>query len=142
MLRQEFYIEDYDWNVYVYYDTTYDDADEIMDCLYNIGCGGDVAKRAFQNLSQGKKNTGLTFSKNGNSCIVLSRATDEANFCHTVMHEIYHLTNHIAKEYRLDVNNEPCAYLAGDIAAIMLPYSSKFIRNCCKTKKYRSYEKR
>lgn len=140
MLHQKFYIEKYDWKVHAFYDTTSDDADVIMDCLYSLGCKGDTLKRAFQNLYVSHKNTGLTFSKNGQTCIVLSRTTDKPNFAHTLIHEIFHCAIHIAKEHDIDTHGEEIAYIAGDLGATMLPYASRFLCECCKTKKYRRYE--
>lgn len=141
MLYQNIHIDKYDWEVHAFYDTTDKDSEIIMDCLYDLGCRGDVLKRAFQNLSSGNMNTGLTFSKNNRSCIVLGRTTDKANFANTLVHEIFHCAVHIADEYGINTRGEEIAYIAGDMGAEMLPYASKFLCECCKTKNYRNYGK-
>lgn len=135
MLYQEFEIPKYDWMVCVFYDTTENDTDDIMEQLFHIGCDSNVAKRAFDNLSSGKKNTGLTFSKGRETCMVLGCTTDRANFAHTYTHEIAHCAMHIAKEYGINPQSEEYAYIVGDLAAEMLPYASKYLCECCSKKK-------
>lgn len=142
MRHQNFYISNYDWTIDVFYDTNEKDADTVLECLKSIGCKGSTLERATDNLYAGKRNTGLTFSKNRKSCIVLSKTTDKENFANTLIHEIFHCSTHIAMEYDIDVFSEEPAYIAGDLGSVVLPYASKFLCDCCKTKKYRSYEKR
>ena len=134
MLYQEFKLSEYDWSVYVFYNTTTAHTREIMMCLHDLGCDGNTAYRAYQNLMSGNLNTGLTFSKDRKTCIVLSKATDRENFAHTFTHEITHCAIHIANEYGISQQSERLAYIAGDLGAIMLPYASKFLCNCCNTK--------
>lgn len=134
MLYQEFELEKYKWKVYAFYDTTKYDVDDVMICLFDLKCDSENAKRAFKNITSGCKNTGLTFSKDRKSCIVLGRATDKQNFAHTYTHEICHCAIHIAKEYGINYESEKLAYIAGDLGAIMLPFASKFMCDCCRTK--------
>lgn len=140
MLYQEFDIPKYDWKVFAFYDTTFEDADVVMDCLYEMGCSGEIANRAFSNLNSGILNTGLTFSKKHKTCIVLGRTTDKENFAHTYAHEIAHCAIHLADEYGIDLQSETLAYIIGDLAAVMLPYASKFLCDHCRTKKLNDYE--
>lgn len=146
MLYQEFDIPKYKWKVYAFYDTTFEDADVVMECLYDLGCNGNTAKRAFDNLYSGGLNTGLTFSKDRKTCIVLGRATDKQNFAHTYTHEITHCAIHIANEYGISPQSESLAYIAGDLGAVMLPYASKFLCDCCANKynhsKHNHYDER
>lgn len=134
MLYQEFYIEKYDWQVYVFYDVMPEDVDSIMPCLYDLGCSAGVAKTAYNNITSDVFNTGLTFSKNGKTCIVLGRTTDRANFAHTFTHEIGHCAMHIAKEYGIDPYGEELCYIIGGLGATMLPTASKFLCECCNKK--------
>lgn len=63
MIVQEFYIPKYgDWHVKVYYAVHTYWAKEIITDLYRIGCRGDSLKRAYRNLTEGRMNTGLTYS--------------------------------------------------------------------------------
>lgn len=134
MLYQEFDIPKYNWRVYAFYDTTADDLDDIMECLHYMRCNASVAKQACENIAEDKPNTGLTFSKDRKTCIVLGRATDRANFAHTYQHEIFHIGQHIANEYGISCQGEALAYIIGDIAATMLPYASHFLCEHCKNK--------
>ena len=137
MLYQEFELPKYKWKIYAFYDTTSDDLESVMDCLYNLKCPSELAKKAYRNISDNKPNTGLTFSKNKKTCIVLGRATDCENFSHTYVHEIFHCAIHIANEYGISTQGEEIAYLAGDIGSLMLPYASPFFcKHCNKGGKY------
>lgn len=140
MLYQEFCLPKYDWKVFVFYDTTDDDVVEVMECLYALGCNGEMAKKAYLNLASGEDNTGLTYSKNKQSCVVLGHATDKQNFAHTFTHEITHCAIHIANEFGISCQSETLAYIAGDLGALMLPYASRFMCDCCRTKKNKNYE--
>lgn len=141
MLYQEFDIPKYNWRVYAFYDTTADDLDDIMECLHYMRCNASVAKQAYENIAEDKPNTGLTFSKNNQSCIVLSRATSKEQFASTFTHEITHCAIHIANEYGISPQSESLAYIAGDLAAVMLPYASRFICDNCRTKIHNHYER-
>ena len=134
MLYQEFYIPKYEWSVGVFYDTTAENAEEIIDYLFDMGCGYSTAKKAYKNLSSNAPNTGLTFSRNGKTCIVLGRATDRKNFAHTYVHEITHCAIHIAKAFSVGFESEELAYIAGDLGAVMLPFASSYICDCCRKK--------
>ena len=89
---------------------------------------------AYLNLYSNQLDTGLTFSKNRKTCIVLGRASDKANFAHTFTHEITHCAMHIANEYGINPHSESLAYIAGDLGAEMLPFASKFLCDCCNKK--------
>lgn len=134
MKYQEFYIEKYDWWVFAYYDTTAKNIEDIMDCLYEMNCNADVAIQAYDNIAENTLNTGLTFSKNKKSCIVLSRASSKEQFASTFCHELHHCAMHIAKEYRIDPYGEEPAYIIGYLGEKMLPYASKFLCDCCNNK--------
>lgn len=141
MKRQRIELVEYDWDVMIFYDATINDVDEIMEYLYHIHCDGVYAKRAYKNLTSGEMNTGLTFSRKGESCIVLGRATDTQNFAHTLSHEIIHLGHHIAQYFGFSSQGEQLAYLIGDITALSLPYASEYLCKCCAKKdKNNNYE--
>jgi hypothetical protein len=103
-------------------------------------CNAGVAKQAYENIAEDKPNTGLTFSKDRKTCIVMGRSTDKANFSHTYVHEITHCAIHIANEYGISPQSESLAYIAGDLAAVMLPYASRFICDHCRTKIHKHHE--
>ena len=69
MEYQEFDLPRYDWGVYAFYDVTNRDVEAVMDCLDYIGCNGETRVKALNNILAGELNTGLTFSKNRQTCI-------------------------------------------------------------------------
>lgn len=135
MDKQRFYLGDYDWEFLVYYNSTSSDLEDIMYQLVSLGCGKRQLMRAKKNISSGKLNNGLTFSKNRVSCIVLGKSSDTMNFANTFAHEVCHSAIHIASYYGFSTYGERLAYLVGDISAIMLPYASKYMCHCCNKKK-------
>lgn len=138
MEYQEFDLPRYDWGVYAFYDVTNRDVEAVMDCLDYIGCKGETRVKALNNILDGELNTGLTFSKNRQTCIVFGRTSDAQNFAHTFTHEIGHCAIHIASEYGIDPYGEELCYIIGDLGAIMLPFASVHLcKHCsCKNKKH------
>ena len=138
MIHQSITLPKYgDWTVDVYYGVTHFDADEIMENLYNIGCPSEHAYTAYQNITNGDKNTGLTYSNyhNRQSVVVIGVADNPAEFINTLTHEQMHLATHIGKTYGMDMYGEEVCYLVGKIAEKMFAISSKFLCKCCRNKK-------
>ena len=133
MIHQSITLPKYgDWTVDVYYGVTHFDADEIMENLYNIGCPSEHAYTAYQNITNGDKNTGLTYSNyhNKQSVVVIGVADNPAEFINTLTHEQHHLTAHIGKTFGLDVMGEEICYLCGYIAQELFPTSKLFMCEC------------
>lgn len=132
MIRQKLTLDDYDWTVYVYYavDTYY--TDEIMERLYDIGCPQEHLQTAYDNLSAGDINTGLTYSNYAQrkTVLVIGLTSSPAQFLNSWQHECAHLRQHIAKCFGIDVWGEEIAYLAGDIAQKMYPVAKRFLCKC------------
>jgi len=74
MIRQHFYIEDYDWEVLVYYNTGVLNANEILSALEEIGVSLFDYTVAYDNLLSRDLNKGLCYSnyKKHKSVIVIS----------------------------------------------------------------------
>ena len=62
MIRQDFYIEPYDWCVTVFYGVTSDWCAEITRLLVHIGCRGKDLRSAYRSLAVSHLDTGLTYS--------------------------------------------------------------------------------
>lgn len=138
MITQEIYLEEYDWYCYIYYAVSKVWAEAILYDLERIGCSAADLYRAEENLADGNKNTGLTFSNPDikESIMVLSRTTSAEEFANTFDHEKGHLAKHIAKAYGLDPFGEEVQYLSGDIARKMFPVAKRFMCECCRKKLY------
>lgn len=144
MIRQRFTLEKYDWEVMIYYAVDDYYTEEIMGSLYEIGCRGDNLQTAYNNLSSGQLDTGLTYSnyQSRQSVIVIGMASSPEQFINSFEHETFHLKQHIAKAFDLDVWGEEIAYLSGDIAQKMFPKIKLFICACGKKEINRLIKKR
>lgn len=136
MIRQEIYLTDYRWRVTVYYAVTKMYCAEIMDDLYGIGCRGRNLNIAYENLSEGKIDTGLTYSNYDcrQTVMVIARTSTPAQFLNSYDHERKHLEAHIADAYRLDPWGEEVAYLCGEIGQLLYPVAKEFMCQCGKSK--------
>ncbi len=139
MIRQQFDISKYDWKVEVYYAVDCYYTDEIMGRLYDIGCRGDDLQTAYENLSAGKPDTGLTYSNYGTrqTVMVIGITSSAAQFQNSYDHERKHLEAHIAAALGIDPWGEEICYLSGEIGQLMFEKARLMLcdRDCCKHKK-------
>lgn len=121
MITQEFIVDRRYWKVYVYYNVTSKDITKIITRLYKIGFPRSYITSAYTTLSSNKLNQGLTQTNNRlkTSVIVFTKTSNASQFVNSFVHEIGHLSNHIARTYNLDLNGEEVQYIAGDIAQEM-----------------------
>ena len=135
MIVQEFYIPKYgDWHVKVYYAVHTYWAKEIITDLYRIGCRGDSHKRAYRNLTEGRMNTGLTYSdyRRRETVMVLSLTSTPEQFQNSWDHEKGHLCRHISKAFGIDPYGEEAQYLSGYVGQKMFPVAKKFLCEHCR----------
>lgn len=134
MIKQNIYLEDYDWRCIVYYDSCESDAGFILDSLRAIGCDGSDMMKAWSNLSDGKRNTGLTFSNTKSRCsvVVISKTTSASEFQDTFDHEKGHLSMHISKAVGIEPFSEDFQYLNGKIGHEMFKVAKMFLCDCCR----------
>lgn len=62
MIKQEIYLEKYDWNVIVCHVANQEDVDEAMDLLSSIDCKGQPLLDAYDHISTDSSNKGLTYT--------------------------------------------------------------------------------
>ena len=117
MIRQRFMLPKYDWRVYAYYVVTKPNADEILDALVGIGCHGENLEGAYNNLTSGKLDTGLTYSNSGSreTVIVFAKTSSAKEFQQSYKHETGHLQMHIAQTFGIDPYGEEIQYIGDDI---------------------------
>lgn len=67
------------------------------------------------NVYLGKKNTGFTYTDFNRlkSVVGISKATSQAQFFNTLVHEAKHVQSHICRYYNVDEDSEEAAYLIG-----------------------------
>ena len=132
MIRQDVYLERWDWYVIVYYavDTYY--MDEILEELEMIGC--TYADEIEEDLTQHPYNNGLTYSnmRRRVSIVVIGLTETPDEFQNTYDHEKGHLAMHIAEEDRMDVFGEEFQYLAGEIGKQTFPIAKRFMCEHCR----------
>lgn len=115
MLKQYFVIPKYNWKVYVYYYVTCYYLNEILTKLRSMGCTGKYLEDAYRNMSSCQLNSGITYSNNAqkHSLMVISSTSTPAQFMNSLLHEQYHLIEHIVEKYNINPFSEEAAYLAG-----------------------------
>lgn len=132
MIRQDVYLEKWDWYVIVYYavDTYY--MDEILEELEMIGC--TYADEIEEDLTQHSYNNGLTYSnmRRRVSLVVIGLTETPDEFQNTYDHEKGHLAMHIAEEDRMDVFGEEFQYLVGEIGKQTFPIAKRFMCEHCR----------
>ena len=135
MIHKEIYIPEAEWLVHMYFalDTFY--IDDIMENLYHIGCDGERARRAYENMIADKKNTGFTYSnyRNRESVMVVSKTTSASEMFNTTIHELVHLASHIAHACDYDPTGETIAYIIGDLAKEIYPDISHLLCEECRS---------
>lgn len=138
MIKQEIYIEKYDWTIHAFYHHTHYDIDDIMECLWMVECDSKTARKAYENLSSGELNTGLCYSNyhNKETVFVIAKTSNSCQFANSWHHEMCHLIAHIGRVYNLDPLGEESAYLSGEISMKMFPAIKDFLCEGCRKNIY------
>lgn len=134
MITQDFYLPKYGWHVRTYYAVTTYWRGRILRDLYHIGCRGEQLDRARRNLTDGFRNTGLTYTnfEARETVMVISLTSSPAEFLNSWEHEKKHLARHIEQACGIDPYSEEAAYLEGSIAQKMFPVAKRFICEHCR----------
>lgn len=142
MIRQKIKIEKYDWEIYAYYAISTYYIDEILEHLWEIGVDGENAKRAYENLSENKLDTGLCYSNfaKRKSIIVIAKTSSAEEFLNSLTHEASHACVHIASASYVDLKSEEYAYMVGDLCMAMFPKIKHLLCDCCRKEKESYYE--
>lgn len=132
MKRQVIHIPEYEWTAYVYYDTTQYNTDEILNKLYSLGCSEKGILRTRKQLLGGGYNNGFTYSNRSlkQSVVSLGRASEFAQFLNSFVHELQHLSTHIAQANGINLDGEEICYLSGWIAQEMYPILIYYLTRC------------
>ena len=134
MITQEFIVDKVYWKVYVYYDVTSKDTIKIITKLQELKLPKSYITSAYTTLISNKLNQGITEtnSKLKESVVIFTKTTNASQFINSFVHEIGHLSNHIAITYNLDLNGEEVQYIAGDIAQQMFKRCHTLMCDCCR----------
>lgn len=136
MIRQRFYHKDTDWRCYVYYIVTEPDADEIMERLREIGCDDETLRCAYENLTSGKCDTGLTYTNQTmrESVVVIAKTSSALEFAQSWTHELGHLACHIAQYYGIALGGEEVRYICDSLIAKTWAISRELLCDSCRNK--------
>lgn len=97
MIKQEIYLEKYDWNVIVCHIANQEDVDEAMDLLSSIDCKGQPLLDAYDHISTDSSNKGLTYTNvsKKTSVVLICKSTSEGEYINSLTHEMFHVVAHI-----------------------------------------------
>jgi len=121
MIKQRFYITEYDWYVTILYNTDTTDIKYILYLLKKICSEKDILLELKCNLIKGKYNTGYTYSNYNirSSITLIGISTSAEQTINTIVHEAYRIQSHIADVFNFNKDGEESCYLIGYIVQIM-----------------------
>lgn len=92
------------------------DEDGVLSCLYEIDCPYDIMLRASRIMQSNRMNRGFTFSNEAlkRSVCVVGPSTSGKQFLNTLVHEVRHVADAIAKHLGYELDAEGPAYISGD----------------------------
>lgn len=125
-MKTEFFnIGDDDWGIVLCYDYDVEDYGRLWSIIRAFGMPDDKAQAAMGVL--GKPDTGMTITSMEDmmSVMLISRATSDAEWFDSLIHEVKHVVEHISEFYRVDPKSEPAAYLQGEIGRQLFPLIMK-----------------
>ena len=133
MIRQTIYLERADgWTIPCYYAVPPYEVEEILQTMERAGADDESLKRAYDNLSSGNLNTGLCYSGDGESVLVVSCATSPSQLLNSIFHESHHASTQIANALGWDLMGEDVCYLSGEIGQQMYPVVSRYLCEHCR----------
>lgn len=134
MIRQNFTLDRYGWEVTVYYAVDcYYVSDIIME-MRRIGCSLEKLRVARDNIAACRLDTGVTYSnyRRRKTVMVIGLTSSAKEFMNSFDHERKHLEAHMAKALRIDPWGEEICYLSGSIGGKMFPVAKKFLCDHCR----------
>lgn len=130
MIKQRFILDNYDWDITVYYSVHGYYVDEIMEHLQWLGMSKSKLDKAYKNLSSGKLDTGMTYVSDGKAVCVIGKASDASEYANSIQHEIMHLAIFIAMAEGIPLEDEEVCYIGGEIAKKMHPKTKLLTSEC------------
>lgn len=106
------------WRITVYLPLTGYHVEEILDTLKSIGISEENLSTARENLAGGRVNNGFTFSNSEKreTVSVWAVCTSPAMYLNLIVHELHHLSVHIASACGIELEGEDVCYINGDVA--------------------------
>ena len=144
MIKQNIYLEDWDWHATIYYAVDSYYTDEILDELEWLGCKTSELVKVESMLRSNTYNTGFTYSNFQHKCsiVIIGLTTSADQFQNTFDHEKGHLAMHIAEALDIDILGEEFQYLTGEIGQKMFRKAKRFMCDQCRVKLHDEIEER
>lgn len=126
MLRQHFFIDKYDWEVFIFYYVESIHKFELCDFLNSFGYTNVLDDF---NLIIGVVNGGYCYTnyRDKRSILIVNITESSEQMCNTVVHELNHLESHIEEYYEIDSYSEEACYLMGELAQRVSQFLNNFI---------------
>lgn len=115
MITEYLEVGNNDWGILINYDFDMLDWDDISALLHSFGMSERNIQKSLRILSA--PNTGMAVSNTDlrMTSIYIGHATSPEQFWSTVNHELYHATTAIIDYYGEPYDQEPAAYLHGEL---------------------------
>lgn len=136
MIHQRFELPNYAWLCHAYYVVTKPNAHEIVSMLERIGCNGEDLEQAYDNLTSGKYDTGLTYSngRRRETVMVFAKTSNAKQFQQSYQHEIGHMKDHIAQYFGISPHGEEIQYIGDEIVDATWEIARELLCDCCRKK--------
>lgn len=117
------------WYVTAFYPVTCYHVEEIITALRKINCEPFYLAEAWHNLTSGNVGNGITYSNSNRreSVVVFAWSASPAQYFNLIVHELHHLSVHIAAANGYPLRGEAVCYINGDLAEMMYPVCRRLI---------------
>lgn len=134
MIMQDIYLEDYNWDIRVYYAVDQYYISNILIDLVDMDCDIDAYFKIKKLMEMRKKNIGFTYSNIEKRCsLILIGITNSAEeFQSTFDHEKGHIVMHISRALGIDPFSEEYQYLAGEVGKQMFAEAHMLMCENCR----------
>lgn len=106
------------WTVDFLFATKRYDIDGVLSCLYDAHAPDEIMEKAEELMLSCRYNCGFTYTNQNRrrAVVLIGPTTSGDEFQNTLVHEIRHLADAIAKSLGVPLDSERPAYISGDTA--------------------------
>jgi hypothetical protein len=108
----------HDWDIRCLFSFDKRDKAKVLDALFWADAPNSIVTQVSENINAGRLNECFCYSRPSLRRTVLGTGIAESGpeVLDSMVHEIFHICQHMAQEDGIDMFSEDAAYLAGDIA--------------------------
>lgn len=137
MLTKRLYIEKYDFAITFMFDVVPQDVVAVMLEMEKLRFPYSQMKSVRQTIEQNSVNWGLTsiFRELRNIVVLIGEQTSLTEAVNSIFHETLHVSNLISQETNLRIDQEPIAYLTGELSSHLTDIIVEYVNHygACKT---------